>query len=138
MNINDLKEARINAGLSQKNFCKLTDVPLGTLRNWEQGLSTPPEYVITLLVDKVNEWSKKDHKFESPEYYFIYQEIHGKICSAMTTKDEFFYIVDSISGPCVIRKYNYKYSNYSEETYVAYCEKEDKEQLFGCVRRFGD
>lgn len=138
MNINDLKEARLNANLSQKNFCKLTGVPLGSLRNWEQGLSTPPEYVITLLVDKVNEYAKKDHKFDSPEYYYISQRIHGKLCSALVTRDDFFYIVDSISGFCIIRKYNYKYSGYSEEQYVAYDEKEQKEQTFGYVRKFED
>lgn len=138
MNINDLKEARLNAGLSQKNFCKLTDVPIGSLRNWEQGLSTPPEYVITLLVEKVKEYENKEHKFKTFEYYYIYLNIHDKICSAMTTKDEFFYIVNSISGPYAIRKYEYKYSSYSEEVYVAYYEKENKEQLFGCVRKFGD
>lgn len=138
MNINDLKEARINAGLSQKNFCKITDVPLGTLRNWEQGLSTPPEYVITLLVDKVNEWSKKDHKFKSFEYYFICQDIHGKFCSALTTRDEFFYIVDSLSGPFAIRKYNNKYESYNEEVYAAYDEAEENEQTFGYIRTFKD
>ncbi len=36
-----VKEIRKSTGLSQKLFCKLIDVNLGTLRNWEQGRREP-------------------------------------------------------------------------------------------------
>lgn len=36
-----IKEIRNATGMSQKLFCKLIDVNLGTLRNWEQGRREP-------------------------------------------------------------------------------------------------
>lgn len=36
-----VKEIRRATGLSQKVFCELIDVNLGTLRNWEQGRREP-------------------------------------------------------------------------------------------------
>ena len=36
-----VKEIRAKTGLSQSKFCKLIDVKLGTLRNWEQGRRSP-------------------------------------------------------------------------------------------------
>ena len=36
-----VKEIRKVTGLTQDKFCKLIDVKLGTLRNWEQGRREP-------------------------------------------------------------------------------------------------
>src|SRR5215208_5632044 len=36
-----VKEIRKNTGLTQEKFCKLIDVKMGTLRNWEQGRREP-------------------------------------------------------------------------------------------------
>lgn len=36
-----VKEIRKKTGLTQKKFCHLIDVNLGTLRNWEQGRREP-------------------------------------------------------------------------------------------------
>ena len=37
-----LREARIVLGLSQSAFARLLQTPVGTVRDWEQGRSTPP------------------------------------------------------------------------------------------------
>ena len=37
-----LKRLREQAGLTQKQVADAAKMPLGTLRNWEQGLRTPP------------------------------------------------------------------------------------------------
>ena len=44
--IRDLRDA---AGLTQKAFAEAFGIPLSTLTKWEQGVSSPPPYVITLL-----------------------------------------------------------------------------------------
>ena len=36
-----VKSIRMATGLTQDKFCKLIDVKLGTLRNWEQGRREP-------------------------------------------------------------------------------------------------
>lgn len=36
-----VKEIRKKTGLTQEKFCRLIDVNLGTLRNWEQGRRDP-------------------------------------------------------------------------------------------------
>lgn len=36
-----VKEIRSKTGLTQDKFCRLIDVSLGTLRNWEQGRREP-------------------------------------------------------------------------------------------------
>lgn len=36
-----VKEIRKKTGLTQEKFCRLIDINLGTLRNWEQGRREP-------------------------------------------------------------------------------------------------
>lgn len=39
--------------MSQREFSNTTGIPLGTLRNWEQGLSEPPQYVYNMVIHSV-------------------------------------------------------------------------------------
>lgn len=43
------KSLRARTGLSQFDFSVKYDVPIGSVRNWEQGLNAPPAYVLKLL-----------------------------------------------------------------------------------------
>ena len=51
----DIKELRNNLNLSQREFSKLLNIPLGTLRNWEQERTSPPDYVLNLIMESVKE-----------------------------------------------------------------------------------
>ena len=44
-----VKEMRESTGLTQKEFAAMYDIPLSTLRKWEQGEASPAPYVLTLL-----------------------------------------------------------------------------------------
>ena len=44
-----IKEYRYLLKLTQQEFSQTFGIPLGTLRNWEQDLSTPPAYVTAML-----------------------------------------------------------------------------------------
>lgn len=49
----DVQEFRKLANMSQRQFASYFGIPLGTLRNWEQGIAKPPEYVLSMLVARV-------------------------------------------------------------------------------------
>ena len=44
-----IKELRKITGLSQAAFAKKFHIPVGTLSHWEQGVRTPPDYVVYML-----------------------------------------------------------------------------------------
>jgi len=48
-----IKELRQIINMSQRQFSSHFGIPLGTLRNWEQGIATPPEYVLTMILATV-------------------------------------------------------------------------------------
>lgn len=56
-----IRMARTGLGLSQEEFAHRFRVPVGTLRDWEQARSTPPDFavayarVIAAMPDKVSE-----------------------------------------------------------------------------------
>ena len=41
-----MTEVRLLSGLSQRKFAQKYHITFRTIQNWEQGVSTPPEYVI--------------------------------------------------------------------------------------------
>jgi putative transcriptional regulator len=58
-----VKELREQTGLSQSEFAAKYDLNLRSLQNWEQGVSMPPRYVVTLLSRVVG----LDYKIEESE-----------------------------------------------------------------------
>ena len=44
-----IKEMRAKTGMTQKEFADTYGIPVSTLRKWEQGESTPPEYVTGMI-----------------------------------------------------------------------------------------
>lgn len=49
----EIQEFRKRANMSQRQFASHFGIPLGTLRNWEQGIAKPPEYVLSMLLARV-------------------------------------------------------------------------------------
>ncbi len=45
----DIKKIRNSINMSQKEFSNYFGIPTGTLRNWEQGISSPPDYVFNMI-----------------------------------------------------------------------------------------
>ena len=45
----DPRVLRVAAGMTQEEFARLLDVPIGTLRNWEQGRTPPDAAAMTLF-----------------------------------------------------------------------------------------
>ena len=61
-----IRELREATGLTQKAFAELFDIPVSTLRKWEQGESSPPPYVLKLIAR------------ELPAADPVYEKIPGK------------------------------------------------------------
>jgi len=45
----EVRELRLQTGLSQSKFAKMFDVPVATLKDWEQERRTPPAYVVNMM-----------------------------------------------------------------------------------------
>ena len=44
-----IREMRLQTKLSQSKFAAMFDIPVSTLRDWEQGRRTPPAYVLKMI-----------------------------------------------------------------------------------------
>ena len=44
-----VRELRLQTGLSQSKFANMFDVPIATLKDWEQERRNPPAYVINMM-----------------------------------------------------------------------------------------
>ena len=44
-----VRELRLQTGLSQSKFAKMFDVPVSTLKDWEQERRNPPVYVVNMM-----------------------------------------------------------------------------------------
>ena len=45
----EVRELRLQTGLSQSKFAKMFDVPVPTLKDWEQERRKPPVYVVNMM-----------------------------------------------------------------------------------------
>lgn len=53
LKMNKIKEARIAAGLTQKEVCELLGIPPRTLQDWEAGRRNPPAWAEALVLEKL-------------------------------------------------------------------------------------
>lgn len=51
--INKIKEARLNAGLTQAKMAEIFKIPKRTIENWETGSRKPPEWAEILILEKL-------------------------------------------------------------------------------------
>lgn len=56
--INKIKEARVNAGLTQAKMAEIFKIPKRTIENWETGSRKPPEWAEILVIDKLRNISE--------------------------------------------------------------------------------
>lgn len=56
----DIKTARKNVGLTQKEMSELLEIPQRTIEDWETGKRTPPTYVEKLIIEKLERIKTND------------------------------------------------------------------------------
>ena len=71
MSVN-IRELRDKTGLTQKAFSELYGIPVSTLRKWEQGESSPPDYVIRLLARSIPREDQITQKLQGPNSSVFY------------------------------------------------------------------
>lgn len=49
-----IKDARKSAGLTQKQFSDLFEIPIDTVKNWDSGRRQPPAWAEKLIIEKLN------------------------------------------------------------------------------------
>lgn len=49
-----IKSLRIAAGLSQKEFSELFEIPIDVVRSWDCGRRKPPVWVEKMIIEKLN------------------------------------------------------------------------------------
>lgn len=49
-----IKEYRKAAGLTQKQFSDLFEIPLDVVKSWDSGRRKPPEWAEKLIIEKLN------------------------------------------------------------------------------------
>ncbi len=73
MERNRMKEIRLQTGMSRQQFGDYLGIPRGTIRNWEQGVSKPAEYIVN-MVEKLLKHEAKIHiydgKYMNIQYYW--------------------------------------------------------------------
>lgn len=58
----EFKAARLKTGMSQEVFAECTGIPRGTVRNWEQGQRTPPDWVARMVLDMMEHMAEEANK----------------------------------------------------------------------------
>lgn len=90
-----IKEMRIFTGLTQKEFASNFGIPIGTLRRWEYGESTPAPYIIRMMEGILPINTESLQKIESSKGTYYYDEVENCIIDKKGTKIK---INESING----------------------------------------
>lgn len=70
-----LRQYRDENGTKQRDLAKILGVPLGTLRDWEQGRYTPPGYVQRMVERSLElEELRREERETAWEYYGFHGE----------------------------------------------------------------
>lgn len=49
-----IKEYRQSAGLTQKQFSELFEIPIDVVKSWDSGRRKPPEWAKKLIIEKLS------------------------------------------------------------------------------------
>ena len=76
----EIREIRDLTGLSQSRFAERFEIPVSTLRKWEQGETTPPHYVVKMLSAMVPKPCERQEKIICKDgSVFYYDKTSGRL-----------------------------------------------------------
>ena len=82
----NIKEMREMTGQTQKEFAAMFDIPVGTLRRWEYGESTPAPYVLKMIAKQLPLKQELLQKIEAAEGIFYYDKTSKTILDKKGTR----------------------------------------------------
>lgn len=62
--MNEFKEARMEAGLTQQQMADLMEIPLRTIQDWERERRSPPPYVRRFVLNELAELAAQKKIFD--------------------------------------------------------------------------
>lgn len=68
--MNKIKQLRIKCGLTQQSLSDKLNIPKRTIQDWESGARHAPDYVVDLIVDKMNNNTNPMNNNANPAYDF--------------------------------------------------------------------
>ena len=92
----EIRELRNATGLTQKAFSELYGIPVSTLRKWEQGESSPPDYVIRLLARALSQNKPVLHPLKSRGVTVYYYDLTRN--SVLDTRGNEILVHESLEG----------------------------------------
>lgn len=54
-----IKEHRQSAGLTQKQFSELFEIPIDVIKSWDSGRRKPPEWAEKLIIKELKKMEKR-------------------------------------------------------------------------------
>ncbi len=76
---NRIQIVRENLGLTQVDFAKLVNIPVKSIRNWEQRIRVPADYIIELILDYVLRMQNEETNSQKDNYIPSFLVIKEKI-----------------------------------------------------------
>jgi transcriptional regulator with XRE-family HTH domain len=114
-----IRSLRDRTKMSQKEFAEHFEIPLSTLRKWEQGESKPAPYVVKLLAMQIRGKAEELQTINcKDESIFYYDHIQGTLSD---TKGNTIIVHENLSG---VKEQNLPL--YVKDLFEAYYEIQDK------------
>jgi predicted nucleotidyltransferase len=76
-----IKQIRQNIGMTQEEFSKLLGIPINTIRNWEQEIRRPSDWMIDLVIDQSLKYkTESNQKIDEETGVLSFTHIKRKVC----------------------------------------------------------
>lgn len=82
----NIKEMRDLTGQTQKEFANMYGIPVGTLRRWEYGESTPAPYIVEMIAERLPFTDERLKKIKTYNGTFFYDEDAKQIIDIRGTR----------------------------------------------------
>ena len=108
----NIKEMREITKQTQKEFADSFGIPVGTLRRWEYGESTPAPYVLKMIAEKLPVRQDSMQKIESPGGTYYYDKSANSIMDIKGTRLLFHGDIDGVNEQNLVLYANSLFESY--------------------------
>ena len=110
----NIKEMREITKQTQKEFADSFGIPVGTLRRWEYGESTPAPYVLKMIAEKLPIHQDSMQKIESSNGIYYYDKSANSIMDIKGTRLSFQGDIDGVNEQNLVLYANSLFEAYYE------------------------
>lgn len=127
----NIKEMRELTGQTQKEFADSFDIPIGTLRRWEYGESTPAPYILKLIAEKLPMKKESMKKIESANGTYYFDSLTGTIADTKGTKIRVNVDMNGVNEQNLVIYANSLFESYYEavKKFIRDCNIDKKEDI---------